>query len=67
MRDLRDPQELGAALLRIAASARPRPFPGSGLSRFADSPVLFGVPDFSSDEGPVERYGDPRKLPSTMP
>lgn len=67
MNDRRDP-----SLLREALLARREPDSGFGrlipftLSGLYDAAPL-DVPDHSADPGPVEKYGDPRSLASTLP
>jgi hypothetical protein len=62
MRDLRDPTELGRKLLfyRHASPAVVK------TSVIADEAPLH-VRDYDANPGPIEKYGDPTKLPSTMP
>lgn len=63
MRDLRDPAKLGLALEGLATGHDAR-------LRFIYDKYrmnLDRVPDYDHDPGPLERYGDPRKIPSTMP
>lgn len=61
MRDLRDPRVLGAALLAGRAGVDPC----FGLSRVADHMPL-RVPNYR-DQTTIQKYGDPRLLPSTLP
>ena len=60
MRDLRDPSELGSKLLEESRKS-PRK-----IHDVADRAPLH-VRDYVSPAHPHDRYGDPRKIPSTMP
>ena len=51
MKDNRDPQELGEKYLELRKAGVP-----------LDVAVTIPAPDFSSNEGPVEKYGDPREV-----
>lgn len=65
MSDKRDPKLLGEKLLGF----RPmRKYAGHGLSVVADGIEMhmYPVPDYR-DETTIEKYGDPRLLPSTLP
>lgn len=61
MHDSRDPAALGAALLGVRGA-----HPGRPLSEVYDSST-FRVPDHIADPSPIDKYGDPRSIPSTMP
>lgn len=65
-RDLRDPTELGNKLLYAAQHRRAHGDKTKPLSYVADHAPL-GVPDYANSQGPIEKYGDPTKIPSTMP
>lgn len=58
-RDMRDPRELGAFLAEAHALE-----PESLLSRIADIWADEPIENYC-DEGPIEKYGDPRTLPPT--
>lgn len=58
MKDLRDPAMLGNVLLAMATL--------HGSVREAYDRSTFRTPDYR-DETTIEKYGDPRLLPSTMP
>jgi hypothetical protein len=63
VRDLRDPTELGLKALELRRAV------GACHSRFSlviDAMPL-NVKDYANSQGPIEKYGDPRKIPSTMP
>lgn len=66
MKDLRDPTELGQKLLYAAQHRRAHGDNTKALSFVADHAPL-NVPDYDHNPGPIEKYGDPTKLPSTMP
>jgi hypothetical protein len=57
--DKRDPAALGAALLAVSPLFL-------SASRAYDRST-FRVPDHVADPSPIEKYGDPRTIPSTMP
>ena len=68
MRDLRDPGKLGEMLLRLHAapsSVYPSHKPLHYTANVAP-PHTLNVPDYR-DETTLEKYGDPRDLPSTLP
>jgi hypothetical protein len=58
---MRDPSQLGEALLRIRRRRLKKP-----LSEWYDEREWNSIED-TVDVGPTERYGDPRLLPSTLP
>lgn len=60
MRDLRDPNELGLKLLATAKQNKM-------TVRMVYASGAIHVQDYDHNPGPIEKYGDPRKLPSTMP
>lgn len=67
MRDLRDPSELGHKLLESRAGYRRAGLPqGTPLHECADRWPLH-VRNYDANPGPLEKYGDPTKIPSTMP
>lgn len=59
MKDNRDPQALGAAVLVLAEL--------HGSARKALDRSTFRTIPHTADPGPIEKYGDPRLIPSTMP
>lgn len=63
MKDLRDPVLLGEALVES------RDYFGKPLSQIYDDfrGLLEDCPDYDHNPGPIEKYGDPRLIPSTMP
>lgn len=66
MRDQRDPQKIGERLALI----RKHDFPTKPFHYIVDVEARTEppAPDYDSAHmGPLEKYGDPRKLPSTMP
>lgn len=65
MKDNRDPSELGNKLLHVRKTPVNN-FDRSPLSFVADHAPL-RVRDHVANPGPIEKYGDPTKLPSTMP
>lgn len=52
MKDIRDPQKLGEAYLELRKAGVP-----------IDVAVTIPAPDYKSNEGPIEKYGDPRERP----
>ena len=58
-RDLRDPRELGERLLHLTG--------WFGSVREAYDKFRPHVPNYSSNLGPIEKYGRPQDLPSTLP
>ena len=64
MKDLRDPKELGAWILSLRTAPNLR---GDPLSEAVRRLPSRHIRDYSHDAGPVEKYGDPRTIPSTMP
>lgn len=61
MNDRRDPTALGEALLAVREL-----HPRSPLSAVYDRST-FRTPDHKADPSPLEKYGDPRTLPTTLP
>lgn len=66
MRDLRDPSKLGEGLLSLRHHLGQPLMPLSELFD-AHRSLLYHSPDYDHNPGPVEKYGDPRLLPSTLP
>lgn len=64
MKDLRDPKILGEELLSLAKLAK-----GVPLSAVYDRHVhaLEACPDYDANPSPLEKYGRPQDLPSTLP
>lgn len=60
VRDKRDPEKLGEFLLGWAEKA-------SIKVREAQDSFWAPIPDYVSNPGPHEKYGDPRLIPSTLP
>jgi len=65
LRDLRDPEKIGKRLLRI----RQEDFPHKPFHYIVDVEARTEppAPDYVDPASPVEKYGDPRLLPSTLP
>lgn len=64
MKDLRDPLLLGWELLRLRHSFEKRPL---HVLYDVHQSALHSTPRYYDEDGPVEKYGDPRLIPSTMP
>lgn len=62
LKDLRDPKLLGAKLLEVHSWDK-----GVPLHQTASFAGGWKIPDYDANPGPIEKYGDPTKLPSTMP
>jgi hypothetical protein len=69
VKDNRDPRALGAALLNERDAVLADRDRGAGIGAIDDRPAIlvaadllnrYLVPDYPGDEGPLERYGDPR-------
>lgn len=60
MRDLRDPQKVGEALLNEMEAFKKDRLPVNA-STAAEYLVRYDIPDYDEQaQGPLERYGDPR-------
>jgi hypothetical protein len=64
MTDRRNPVLLGSEILRLRHSFEKRP-----LHVLVDvhQAALHATPRYYDEDGPIEKYGDPTKLPSTLP
>lgn len=60
MRDLRDPILLGRLIIAVRSNKR------SGFLSDTLGSRYLSAPDYSHNPGPIEKYGDPTKLPSTL-
>lgn len=64
MKDSRDPLILGSELLRLRHDFEKRPL--SALYDIHRS-VLYYIPEYDPEEGPISKYGRPQDIPSTLP
>jgi hypothetical protein len=63
LRDQRDPQALGEIYLRLRQK-----YPNNSVSDLINEMNLNECQDYDAVHmGPLEKYGDPRVLPSTLP
>lgn len=63
MRDQRDPLKLGELYLTLR-----RKYEGEAVETLMKHLAQCECPNYDSEHiGPIEKYGDPRGLPSTLP